>query len=70
MVKAGGVGVLISNITMWMIYIRKIEGREEGVRFRTHVDACGCGNGGFSLLYATVARIILKGHCTKDEVFQ
>lgn len=40
-VTAGGVEVLISNITMWSIYIRKIEGGgrvSDFVRMWTHVD--------------------------------
>ena len=53
--------VLIPRITMWTICIRKIEGGG-GLRFRTHVDACRCGDGGgVSLLYANVAMTILKG---------
>ena len=64
MVTAGGVGVSISNITLWTIYIRKIEGVARRVRCRTRVNACGCGwrggGGELSLLYANVARMILK----------
>ena len=55
-------GVLIPNITLWAIYIRKRTGGggrvSDFVHMWTHVDGCLCG--GISLLYANVARIILK----------
>ena len=50
-VTAGGVGVSISNITLWTIYIRKIEGVarrvSDAVLMWTHVDVGGGeGEGG------------------------
>ena len=67
MVTAGGVGVLISNITLWTIYIRKIEGVAERPSGSQMSYSCGRmwmsgregGSSGF-FICANVARIILK----------